>query len=75
MAKLVENVFVDVTGIDARSLIAQHQKHFRGNVIARWVIDGRTYVKVPYISGEIKTAGLSAEEFKKIAPTVDMNGR
>lgn len=68
MARAVENVFVDVTGLDERPFIAQHQKHFRGNVIARWEIAGRRYLKVPYSAGERKTDGLSREQFELLMP-------
>lgn len=69
MAKTVENVFVDVTGKDERPFITQHQKHFRWNVIARFNLeDGRVFLKVPYIAGEVKAIGLTREQFEAIQP-------
>lgn len=65
MARIVENVFVDVTSADERPLLAQHQKHFRGNVIARWTVAARTYVKVPYLPSEAtRAAGETVTQFK-----------
>lgn len=69
MAKLVENIFVDVTGLDEKPYIAQHQKLFPGNVIARFEIDGRTYLKVPYLPSErTRAAGLSLQQFSAVLP-------
>ena len=70
--RIVENVFVDVTGLDARTLIAQHQKLFPRNVIARWEIDGRTYLKVPYLPAETKVSGMTREEFEPLLPKMEM---
>ena len=66
MAKRVTNVFVDVTLAGEAECIAQHQKHFPGNVIARWSILGVTYVKVPYQGAETLRAGMTREQFDLI---------
>lgn len=75
--KAVENVFIDVTGNQTllRSLAAQHQKHFPGSVIARWEINGATYVKVPYMGAESRPVGLTRLQFEALLPVETMAGK
>lgn len=71
------NVFVDVTGRDDADMIVQHQKHFPNNEIARWEIDGRVFVKVPYDDGELPAEGMTRDEFEAFIASkapVEMTG-
>lgn len=72
MAKAVENVFVDVTLLDERPYVAQHQKLFPGNVIARFEIGKSVYLKVPYLPTEQRCIGLTREAFETLLPVAEM---
>ena len=66
MARTVENVFVNVMLRNESEFVAQHQKLFPKNMIARWSIDGIVYIKVPYAATELKPVGLTREQFKVV---------
>ncbi len=62
------NIFVDVTEQDEAPYLAQHQSMFPGNVIARFVVAGRTYLKVPYRDGQKLPVGLTSETMRALMP-------